>query len=122
VRSVIRERSFGSVKVFWLDREEALARVRAAATRLVRDRPDVHAVYLFGSLAQGRAVPGSDADVLILSARSDRRWLDRPLGLGPWFDDVGMPIELFCYTLEEAERTPLARTALETGTLLAGAA
>jgi len=32
-----------------------------------------------------------------------------------------MPIELFCYTLEEADRTPIARTARETGILLAAA-
>lgn len=120
MRSVIRERSFGSVRVFWLDRALALERLRAAASRLVGQRQDVRAVYLFGSLAQDRAVPGSDADVLVLLERSERRWLDRPLEFGPWFDEVGMPIELFCYTRDEAERTPLARTALDTGVVLAG--
>ena len=121
MRSVIRERSYGSVKVFWLDRREALARLRRAASRLVRERSDVEAVYLFGSLAQDRAVPGSDADVLVLMNRSDRRWLDRPVELGRWFDEVGMPIELFCYTIDEADRAPIARTARETGIVLAGA-
>ena len=121
MRSVIRERSYGSVRVFWLDRREALARFGSAASRLVREHPDVGAVYLFGSLAQDRAVPGSDADVLVLLTRSDERWMDRPLELGRWFDDVRMPVELFCYTLEEAERTPIARTARETGILLAAA-
>lgn len=29
---------------------------------------EVAGVYLFGSLAEGRAVPGSDADVLVLLA------------------------------------------------------
>ncbi|HZD80374.1 MAG TPA: nucleotidyltransferase domain-containing protein [Actinomycetota bacterium] len=106
------------MRVFWLDRAEALQRLRAAASRLV-ERPDVRAVYLFGSLAQDRAVPGSDADVLVLLERSDRRWVDRPLEFGPWFDGVGMPVELFCYTPEEADRAPLARTARETGIALA---
>lgn len=121
MRSVIQQSSYGSVKVFWLDSREAISRLRRAASRLVEDRADVGAVYLFGSLAAGRAVPGSDADVLVVLERSDRRWLDRPIEFGPWFDDVGMPIELFCFTVEEAERAPVARTALETGILLATA-
>ena len=48
----------------------------------------------FGSLAEGRAVPGSDADVLVLLSHSETRWLDRPL---------------------TAARIPLARRALERG-------
>ena len=119
MRSVIQTRSFGSAKVFWLDRDEALRRLRAAADLIVRERPEVQAVHLFGSLAEDRAVPGSDADVLILLERSDRRWIDRPLEYVGCFEDVGMPVELFCYTAEEAERTPLPARALEHGMLLA---
>jgi predicted nucleotidyltransferase len=120
VRSVIRERSFGSVRVFWLDSGEAVERLRAAAERLLADRPEVSRVVLFGSLAEGRAVPGSDADVLLLLERSERpRWFDRPLDYWPAFEGVGLPVELFCYTREEAERVPLARRALERGLVLA---
>ena len=120
MRSVIRERSFGSVRVFWLDSGLALERLRAAAQRLLADRPEVSRVVLFGSLAEGRAVPGSDADVLLLLERSDRpRWFDRPLDYWPAFEGVGLPVELFCYTREEAERVPLARRALERGLVLA---
>lgn len=119
MRSVIRTRSFGSAKVFWLDRDEALRRLHDAAGRVLAERPDVLAIHLFGSLADGRAVPGSDADVLILLERSERRWIDRPLDYIGYFEGVGMPVELFCYTTEEADRTPLAARALEHGTLLA---
>lgn len=119
-RSVIRTRSFGSAKVFWLDRDAALVGLRAAAERLLAEHEEVLAVYLFGSLAEGRAVPGSDADVLVLLERSELRWMDRPLRYGPAFDGVGLPVELFCYTREEIERVPLARRALAGGMLLAG--
>ena len=111
----VRKESFGSVTVFWLERDEVLLRLRERARGLVAARPDVAGVYLFGSLAEGRAVPGSDADVLVLLAHSETRWLDRPLTLAPHFDGCGIGVELFCYTEDEAARIPLARRALERG-------
>lgn len=113
--------SFGSVRIFWLDREEARRRIGKAAQELVDSRPDVLACYLFGSLAEGRAVPGSDADVLVVLDRSDRRWMDRPLEYDGPFRGIGMPVELFCYTVDELGRVPLASRALEHGVLVAGA-
>jgi predicted nucleotidyltransferase len=120
VPSVIRTRSFGSAKVFWLDRDEALRRLRRAAERALAEHPEIVAVYLFGSLAEDRAVPGSDADVLLLLERSDLRWMDRPLRYGRAFEGVGLPVELFCYTRAEAERVELARRAIADGVRLAG--
>jgi uncharacterized protein len=116
--SVVQERSFGSVRVYWLDSQEAVRRLKVAAERLIAEHPEVLGVYLFGSLAEGRAVPGSDADVLILLHHSDRRWLDRPLDFGAAFDDAGLPVELFCYTRGE-DLVPLASRALESGMPLA---
>jgi predicted nucleotidyltransferase len=72
-----------------------------------------------GSLAEGRAVPGSDADVLVLLDRSDRRWLDRPLDYSDEFAEIGLGVELFCYTLDELQRVPLARDARAGGIVLA---
>lgn len=108
------------MRVFWLNRDEALRAVTDAAGRLVSERGEVVAVYLFGSLAEGRAVPGSDADVLVLLERSVRRWVERPLDYQHYFHDCGLPVELFCYTREEAESVPLARRAVTQGLRLAG--
>lgn len=118
--SILQRRSYGSVNVVWLDRLEAARRVREAGRNLVMEHPEVIGVYLFGSLAEGRAVPGSDADILILLGRSECRWIDRPLGFYPYFQNVGIGVDLFCYTVEEVDRTPLARRALKGGILLAG--
>ncbi len=122
MRSVVRRQSYGSATVFWLDREEAERRLVRAAERLLADRPEVVAVYLFGSLATGRAVPGSDADVLVVLGQSGERWLDRSADYVDYFADVGMPVELFCYTQEELPQVPLARRALAEGKLLASRA
>lgn len=106
--------------VFWLETSEAVRRLEAAAQAVVAERSDVIAVYLFGSLAEGRAVPGSDADVLILLERSERRWLDRPLEFYRYFVGCGIGVELFCYTREEAVHNPMARRARGGGIRLAG--
>jgi predicted nucleotidyltransferase len=91
-----------------------------AARILAAERSDVAAVYLFGSLPDGRAVPGSDADLLILLEHSVRRWLDRPVEFQRYFSDIGLPVELFCYTRAEVERTPFAQSVIARGALLAG--
>ena len=76
--------------------------LRELAGRLVRTRPEVLEVRLFGSLAEGTAVPGSDADVLIvLREHPLQRWFDRIPQYAPAFDEIDLPVELFCYTLDE---------------------
>ena len=117
--SVLQRRSYGSVKVFWLDREKLLSLIREGAERLMKEREEVEEIYLFGSVAEGRAVPGSDADLMIILQKSEKRFLDRPLDYLPYFEDLRVPIDIFCYTEEEATRVPLAREIREKGLLLA---
>jgi hypothetical protein len=56
-----------SVTVFWLDTDLVRERLRAVVERLA-ENPNVLRVILFGSFAEGRAVPGSDLDVMIVLA------------------------------------------------------
>lgn len=118
--SVVEKKCYGSVEVYWLNRDEAVRRIAAAAASLVEQRGDVLAVYIFGSLATGRAVPGSDADILVLLKRSHTRRMDRPLEFTRYFDTVGLPVDLFCYTTEETEHHPFAREAMHRGFRVAG--
>jgi predicted nucleotidyltransferase len=112
VPSAVQKRSYGSVTVFWLDRERAVENLRSAAERLAEEKEEVLYVGLFGSLAEGRAVPGSDADLIVLVSSSPRRFLDRPLDYLPYFEGLGIGVDLFCYTPEEAAETPHATGAL----------
>lgn len=117
----MREKSYGSVRIFWLDREAALQQIRAASERLVQERPEVVAVYLFGSLARDEATPRSDADLLIVLRHSPHtRWFDRGTEYGDYFESVQMPYDMFCYTLQELPEVPLARRALREAILMAG--
>lgn len=110
--SLVETKSYGTVKVFWLDRDRAAALLKEGALRLGRERAEVVYIGLFGSLAEGRAVPGSDADLVVIVEESDLRPMDRPLVYGPYFEHVGLGIDLFCYTRDELATVPLAGKAL----------
>lgn len=118
--SLVRKESYGSVTIYWLDREAARQQIQAAAQQLIAARPEVVAVYLFGSLARNNATPRSDADILIVLCESNQPvWFKRAVDYFPYFDTVEMPVELFCYTLE-LPRKAVARNALQYAVLMAG--
>lgn len=51
------------------------------------------------------AVPGSDADLLIVLRRHGLpRWFDRIPEFSQLFDDTDVPVDVFPYTREELER------------------
>lgn len=117
----MQKQSFGSVEVIWLDREQVLAEVEQAALRLAHRRGEVTKVILFGSLARGDAVPGSDADVLVVLASSRKRFLNRiPLY---HLDGVSVGVDVFPYTEAELTRmvaaaNPFVREALREGVVV----
>lgn len=117
MRSAVREESYNSVKVFWLDTDLVLSRLREKARALIRNR-HVRKVVLFGSLAQGRAVPGSDADLLIVVEDDNRAMNERIDEYLEFFSGIGIGIDIFPYSLKELEN-PLARQALSQGIVLA---
>ncbi len=92
------------VRVRFLNRDEIITRLVAIAEELLALKPDVMEVSLFGSLVQGNYAPGSDADIYILLRKDARKFSDRiPEFLGH-FSKVGLPVEVFPYTLEDIEK------------------
>lgn len=131
----MRRRSLGSVvecyrgssgvRVFRLDREAVLSRLRARALALLDQDPSVLEVRLFGSLARDTARPGSDADLLVVSSASDVPFLERSSHYARAFGAVGVGCDVFAYTLAELEEmrrdgNGLIRSADAEGLLLAG--
>lgn len=96
------QRCSSSASVVWFDREAALKTVRAAVRELARRHPEIKRVLLFGSLAKGNAVPGSDADLLIVLAGSDQPFLERLAVYRPLAGSLG--VDVFPYTEAELER------------------
>ncbi len=86
---------------FFLDGEATIERLRDLADSLLRSRTDILAVYLFGSLAQGRHVPGSDADLLIILSRDERRMVDRIPEFLRVFLDSPVPVDVLPLTEQE---------------------
>lgn len=112
------------VRVFRLDRAGVLERLRRSADRLLRERPEIVAVWLFGSLARNEALPGSDADLLIVVRDGAGPFLERSDTVAPYFAGSGVGCDVLVYTQSEVDRLSEARrslvgTALREGVLLA---
>lgn len=107
------------MRVYWLDRNKALEALRQRAEECLKANRDVSEIILFGSLAEGRAVPGSDADILILLEKSGQAFLKRMECFQDYFSGLGIGVEVFPYTLEEASDNPLACQARKSGLILA---
>ena len=117
MQSIVQKKSYGSVTVYWLDREAAVEAVRSAARRLARNDSSIRRVVLFGSLAAGTATAASDADVLVIVDHTNLSLLDRPVAYHDHFADVGLPAEVFVFTEAEIESDPppIAAHALQHG-------
>ena len=100
----MRVRSSGSVRIISLDLEKTLARLRKAAQTLKKQDENVLEVLLFGSLATEHAVPGSDADILIVLAKSEKSVIDRMADFMDAFSGLGIPVDVFPYTKTELEQ------------------
>lgn len=117
--------SSSSARVTFLNVAATVARLRAAAEALRARDGNVAAVVLFGSLAHGTATPASDADLLVLLRRDERRVLDRVPEYSRPFEGLGTSTQVFPWTEAElaqrlADNDPFAREILGTGRTLAG--
>jgi predicted nucleotidyltransferase len=90
-----------NVRVFRLDREGVIARLRERARDLLEQRADVVEVRLFGSLARGGGHPGSDADLFIVLRDGAGSFLDRLTSLAGMFEGVGVGCDVIAFTESE---------------------
>ena len=100
MQSFVVKESLNSVTVFWLKQEKLLKALHKAAQEIGKKDSNILKVVLFGSLAERRGIPGSDADILIILKKDKRPFMDRIVEFSRKFS-VGFPIEVFPYTQEE---------------------
>jgi predicted nucleotidyltransferase len=98
---VLHQGSMNGVRVRFLNRDKIVSHLATLARKLLASNRDVLEVSLFGSLVRGDYAPGSDADVYILLKNDSRRWMDRIPEFLRHFSGVGVPVEVFPYTVEE---------------------
>jgi predicted nucleotidyltransferase len=77
--------------------------------QLKSERPDIEAIYLFGSFASGVPTPRSDIDLLIITEESDAHVFQ------PYFLSLSVPVDVYTMKSESFERKR------ETGQGIAGA-
>ena len=106
--------------VRYIDKEKVIGRLTELAEQAAEADDNIDRVILFGSLSDDTYTSMSDADLLIILKKSDKRFIDRIPDLLLRFIDAPLPVDVFPYTIEETKRTPFARKAIENGLVLAG--
>ena len=116
MRSFMREKSSNSVKVYWLEQDKLIRALKKTAQRIGKDDSNVSKIILFGSIAEKRGVPNSDADILILLVKDERKFPDR---IPEWLEkmSVGFPVDVFPYT-EDESKNPIVKEAMSKGMIL----
>jgi len=84
-----------------IDRLPQLARRLQRFVKKLKNRLPVDRVILHGSAARGELSEASDLDIVVIGDFAGRQ-LDR-MGLVQDLVPDGLPVEAFCYTLEEFE-------------------
>jgi len=102
--------------VFWLDQNKLIHTIGNLAQKIGSENESIRKIILFGSLAEKRNIPGSDADILIILNESNKPFWDR---ITEWIErfSIDFPVEVFPYTVDELDN-PLVDEALKRGTVL----
>lgn len=103
MQSVVHVRSSASVKIILLDTDTVITRLRKKAHEAMELNKEIVSVWLFGSLARGEALPGSDADVLVVLERSKLKFRDRIEQFTEAFAGVGVAVDVLPVTVAELE-------------------
>ena len=116
MESFVAEESLNSVKVFWLEQEQLVEEIYKVASEIGEANENVLKIILFGSLAERRGVPGSDADILIILKTDDKPFMDR---IAEWSERflIDFPVEIFPYTKKELNN-PIVQEAVKRGITL----
>jgi predicted nucleotidyltransferase len=112
-QSVVQEISLDSVRIFWLNYPLIIERLIRVSERF-QNYPNILEVWLFGSFAHFKAVPGSDIDLLLVIRESEKRLMDRIEEFQDLFSDIGISVDIFPYTINESD-TNFVQNAKKTG-------
>ncbi len=116
MRSFVVEESLNSVRVFWLEQDKLVDEIRKIALKLGKEDENISKIILFGSLAENRGVPGSDADILIILEGAGKIFMNR---CAEWSEKflLDFPVEVFPYTEKELNN-PIVQEAIKKGIAL----
>jgi len=118
--SIIQKKSYGSVKIFWVNKDLLIKKLKKCIKVLADKRKEVEKIILFGSFAKNNFTAFSDIDLVFIVSESEERFIDRSSIYMNFFKDINLDLEIFVYTTQEAKKLdiPLLKTALKTGKVL----
>ena len=92
-------RSLNSSVLKWAKREEVLGAAKLWAEKIAKNHPEVLRIGCFGSYTRGDWGVGSDIDLLVIVARSDKPFIYRAAD----FDATELPVpaDVLVYTQDE---------------------
>lgn len=110
MQEIVQKKSFGSVKLFWLNKENLDNALKEIAGKIGEENKNVNKIILFGSHAENRATAFSDVDILIVAGKENRKFFERGKDYFEYFSELGLSTDIFVYTEEELENTNFIRT------------
>ncbi len=87
------------VTVLKINKEKILERLNKWAKKIGEENTNVLCIVLFGSLVKDNYTPLSDADILIVLNKSEKKFHERIPDFLP--TGIGMSVDIFPYTFEE---------------------
>ncbi len=99
----MRKIFFPSLNPEFVNRRKVISSLKRISTLLIQKNIKIDKIYLFGSFATDSAGIHSDADILIVLKKDNRRMLDRLDEFILKFSDAPVPVDVLVYTQEELE-------------------
>ena len=85
----------------FIDKEKIIGEFKAISAEIARKNKRVESVILFGSYANNNAGTRSDADILVVLLKDERKMLDRLDEFMLAFSEGPIPVDVFVYTKDE---------------------
>lgn len=95
---------FPSSKPRFANKKEIILSIRNLALKVAGENENIKEIILFGSFAKGDFGPYSDADILVVLKKDNRRMLDRLDEYLLAFSDAPVPVDVLVCTEEELDR------------------
>ena len=88
----------------FINKEANINELRTLAHGIAKKNKNVDNIYLFGSYARGDAGVRSDADILVILKKDDRRMMDRLDEFIAAFSDGPVPVDVLVWTKSEIDK------------------
>lgn len=106
-------------KARFLNKKKVMNELLKFAKRAKGNDRNIKRIILFGSIVNNTYTSRSNADIMIILAEDNNRFIDRTPKFLPLFVDAPVPVDVFPYTEKESEIVPLARKVKSEGIALA---